>query len=170
MIVNILQIILRFIVLVALQVLILNNIQLGGIVNPYLYVLFLLTLPVQTPKVLLLFVGFILGISIDLFQNSTGIHAFACVLIAFIRPSWLKLVAPRDGFEPDESPEIRKFGFRWFLVYASVLVFVHHFVIFNLEIFRFSDFWSTQLRVLYSSIFTLVLIILSQYLLYKPEK
>jgi len=117
MIVTILQIVLRFFVLVALQVLILNNIQLGGIINPYLYVLFLLTLPVQTPKVLLLFVGF-----------------------------------------------------RWFLVYASVLVFVHHFIIFNLEIFRFSDFWSTQLRVLYSSIFTLVLIILSQYLLYKPEK
>ncbi len=170
MIINILQIILRFIVLVAIQVLILNNIQLGGVINPYLYVLFLLTLPVQTPKVLLLFIGFTLGISIDMFQNSTGIHAFACVLIAFARPAWLKLVAPRDGFEPDESPGIKKFGFRWFLVYASVLVLVHHLVIFNLEIFRFSDFWNTQLRVLYSSIFTIVLIIISQYLMHRPQK
>lgn len=170
MIVSILHIILRFFVLVAIQVLILNNVQLGGIINPYLYVLFLLTLPVQTPRVLLLFIGFALGISIDLFQNSVGIHAFACVLIAFIRPSWLKLVAPRDGFEPDESPEIKKFGFRWFLLYSSVLVFLHHLVIFNLEIFRLSDFWTTQLRVVYSSVFTIALIIISQYLLYRPEK
>lgn len=170
MIVSILHIILRFFVLVAIQVLILNNVQLGGVINPYLYVLFLLTLPVQTPRVLLLFIGFALGISIDLFQNSVGIHAFACVLIAFIRPSWLKLVAPRDGFEPDESPEIKKFGFRWFLLYSSVLVFVHHLVIFNLEIFRLSDFWTTQLRVVYSSVFTIALIIISQYLLYRPEK
>ena len=170
MIVNILQLILRFFVLVAIQVLILNNIQLGGIINPYLYVLFLITLPVQTPRVLLLFIGFFLGISIDLFQNSIGIHASACVLIAFIRPFWLKLVAPRDGFEPDESPEIKKFGFRWFLVYASMLVFIHHLVIFNLEIFRLSDFFTTQLRVIYSSLFTLTLIIISQYLLHKPEK
>jgi len=170
MIVNILQLILRFFVLVAIQVLILNNIQLGGIINPYLYVLFLITLPVQTPRVLLLFIGFFLGISIDLFQNSIGIHASACVLIAFIRPFWLKLVAPRGGFEPDESPEIKKFGFRWFLVYASMLVFIHHLVIFNLEIFRLSDFFTTQLRVIYSSLFTLTLIIISQYLLHKPEK
>ena len=170
MIVNILQLILRFFVLVAIQVLILNNIQLGGIINPYLYVLFLITLPVQTPRVLLLFIGFFLGISIDLFQNSIGIHASACVLIAFIRPFWLKLVAPRDGFEPDESPEIKKFGFRWFLVYASMLVIIHHLVIFNLEIFRLSDFFTTQLRVIYSSLFTLTLIIISQYLLHKPEK
>ena len=170
MIVNILNIILRFIVLVTIQVFILNNIQLGGIINPYLYILFLLTLPVQTPRVLLLFIGFALGISIDMFQNSTGIHAFACVLIAFIRPAWLKLVAPREGFEPDDSPGIKKFGFRWFLVYASVLVLVHHLMIFNFEIFRFSDFLNTQLRVLYSSIFTLVLIIISQYLMHKPQK
>ena len=170
MIVNILQLILRFFVIVAIQVLILNNIQLGGTINPYLYVLFLITLPVQTPRVLLLFIGFFLGISIDLFQNSIGIHASACVLIAFIRPFWLKLVAPRDGFEPDESPEIKKFGFRWFLVYASMLVFIHHLVIFNLEIFRLSDFFTTQLRVIYSSLFTLTLIIISQYLLHKPEK
>ena len=170
MIINILQIILRFIVLVAIQVFILNNIQLGGVINPYLYILFLLTLPVQTPRLLLLLIGFALGISIDMFQNSTGIHAFACVLIAFFRPAWLKLVAPRDGFEPDESPGIKKFGCRWFLVYASVLVLAHHIIIFNLEIFRFSDFWSTQLRALYSSIFTIVLIIISQYLMHRPQK
>ena len=85
MIINILQIILRFIVLVAIQVFILNNIQLGGVINPYLYILFLLTLPVQTPRLLLLLIGFALGISIDMFQNSTGIHAFACVLIAFFK-------------------------------------------------------------------------------------
>lgn len=167
--IDILYIIFRFIVLVTLQVLVLNNIQLGGYINPYLYVVFLLTLPVKTPKVLLLFVAMFTGLVVDMFMNTMGMHAAACLLVGYLRPSWLKIIAPRDGYESDEVPGIRKLGFQWFLLYASVMVLVHHSCLFYIEVFRLSEFFSTFLRVILSSIVTLLLIIISQFLFSKPE-
>lgn len=170
MIVEVLRIILRFIVLVAIQVLVLNNIQLGGFINPYLYVLFLLRLPVRTPRLLLLVIAMATGLTIDMFQNTMGMHAMACVVLAYFRPGWLKIIAPRDGYETDAEPSIRKFGPGWFIAYASVMVLIHHLFLFYIEVFRFSEFFSTLLRVVLSSIVTLLLIIISQYLTMRSKE
>ena len=89
---------LRFAVLVLVQVLILNNIQISGYLNPYVYVLFVLLLPFETPNWLLLVVAFLLGLSIDLFSQTPGIHAFATVFMAFFRPFILNVLSPRDGY------------------------------------------------------------------------
>ena len=169
MIIEILIIIIRFIVLAGVQVLVLNNLQLGGLINPYLYVLFLLTLPVRTPRILMLFIALATGLVIDMFMNTMGMHAAACLLLGFVRPSWLKIMSPRDGYETDAVPGIRKFGFQWFLVYSSVMVLVHHTFLFYIEVFRFSEFFYTFLRVILSSIVTMILIIISHYLFSKPE-
>jgi len=170
MIVDILRIILRFFVLVTFQVLVLNNVQLGGFINPYLYVLFLITLPVSTPRLLLLFIALVTGLTIDMFQNTVGMHAFACVLLAFARPAWLKMISPRDGYEADAIPSIKKFGFKWFVAYAFVLILIHHFTLFYIEVFRFSEFFSTLLRVVLSSTVTLLLVIIAQYISTKPSE
>ncbi len=170
MILDILRIVLRFIVLVSLQVLVLNNVQLGGFINPYLYVLFLITLPVSTPRLLLLFVALVTGLTIDMFQNTVGMHASACLFLAFARPSWLKMIAPRDGYEADAVPSIKKFGFPWFVAYSSVLILIHHFTLFYIEVFRFSEFFSTLLRVVLSSVVTLLLVIIAQYICTKPSE
>lgn len=169
MIIEILIIIIRFIILAGVQVLVLNNLQLGGLINPYLYVLFLLTLPVRTPRILMLFIALATGLVIDMFMNTMGMHAAACLLLGFVRPSWLKIMSPRDGYETDAVPGIRKFGFQWFLVYSSVMVLVHHTFLFYIEVFRFSEFFYTFLRVILSSIVTMILIIISHYLFSKPE-
>ncbi len=169
MIIEILYILIRFLILVGLQVLVLNNLQLGGFINPFLYVLFLLTLPVRIPKGLLLVVALATGLVIDMFMNTMGMHAAACLLVGYLRPGWLKITAPRDGYDADAVPGIKKFGFKWFIVYASVMVLSHHLFLFYIEVFRFSEFFSTFLRVILSSIVTLLLIIISQYLFTKPE-
>ncbi len=91
--------IIRFVLLVLFQVLVFNNIQLGGYLNPYIYVLFLLLMPFETPRWLLLVAAFTLGISIDVFSNTLGIHTSATVFMAFIRPFVLDFIAPRDGYE-----------------------------------------------------------------------
>ena len=169
MIIEILIIIIRFIILAGVQVLVLNNLQLGGLINPYLYVLFLLTLPVRTPRILMLFIALATGLVIDMFMNTMGMHAAACLLLGFVRPSWLKIMSPRDGYETDAVPGIPKFGFQWFLVYSSVMVLVHHTFLFYIEVFRFSEFFYTFLRVILSSIVTMILIIISHYLFSKPE-
>ena len=169
MIIEILRYVVRFILLIAIQVLVLNNVQLGGLINPFLYILFLITLPIQIPRLLLLTIAFVTGITIDMFQNTMGMHASACLLLAYARPGWLKTIAPRDGYDADAVPSIKKFGLQWFVVYALVLVLFHHTLLFFIEVFRFSEFFGTLSRVLLSSLVTLLLIIIAQYLTNKPN-
>jgi len=155
--------ILSFFLLVLLQVLILNNIQLGGFINPYVYILFILILPFNTPKWLLLILGFLLGFSIDLFTNTLGMHSSATVFIAFLRPFVLKIISPRDGYESETSPTVSFYGISWFIQYSTILVFAHHLILFYIEVFRFSDFFITLLRIILSSVLSLLIIFISQY-------
>jgi hypothetical protein len=156
--------IIRFVLLVLLQVLILNHVSLGGYVNPYLYILFILWLPFSTERWVLLISAFLLGFAVDIFSNTIGLNAAASVAMAFARPFVISMISTGTDFEPGTRPSIKGQGMRWFLSYAIVLVLVHHTVLFYLEIFRFSEFFSTLLRVLLSTIFTLGLVMLSEYL------
>lgn len=159
--------IIRFIVLVLVQILVFNNIQFSGYIVPYIYILFILLLPFETPRWLLLLAAFTLGISVDLFTQTPGMHAAASVLMAFLRPWVLEMSAPRDGYEPGTYPRLYYYGFQWFLRYTVILVLAHHLVLFYVEVFRFSEFFSTLLRVLLSSLFSIILIILSQYFIFR---
>ena len=159
--------IVRFAILIALQLGVLNNIELGGYIIPYFYILFILLLPFETPGWLLLLSGFALGLSVDMFTNTIGMHTAATVFMAFLRLYILQVIAPRDGYETGTFPRIYYYGFEWFLKYTLILVFAHHFILFYIEVFRFSEFFSTLLRVLMSSLLSVILIILSQYFIYR---
>ncbi len=154
----------RFLILVLFQVLILKNIELGKYINPFIYVLFIIALPFETPKWLLLLCGFILGITIDMFYDTMGMHAAAGVFMAYIRPSILNLFSPREGYEFGTQPTIQYLGVPWFISYSGILIVLHHFVLFYLEVFRFSEFLSTLLRVIVSSFATILLVVVTQYL------
>lgn len=156
-----------FIFLILLQVWVLNHIEFSGFINPYLYILFIIQLPFETPKWVLLITAFFLGLIIDIFMATWGIHTFATVFLAYVRPYLLKVIAPRDGYEAGTLPNVRFFGYDWFIRYSAILVIVHHFVLFYLEAFKFHQFFSTLLRVVLSSIFTMILVVLSQLLTQK---
>lgn len=160
----------QFVLLVLIQVLLLNNIQFSGFVNPYLYIIFILWLPFEIPKLLLLLLAFALGFSIDLFSSTIGMHTSACVFMAFCRPLVLRLIAPRDGYEANQTPGIQDFGFSWFLVYAASLTILHHLFLFFVEVFRFSDLFFTLGRMLLSSFFSLSLIIIFQLFRYNSDR
>ena len=136
----------RFFIIILIQVLLLDNILLSGYLNPYFYILFILLLPFETPRWLLLVIGFLLGIIIDLFSNTLGMHTAATVFIAYLRPWALSIFAPRDGYEPESSPRIHFYGLRWFAGYALILTFLHHIVLFYIEVFQFQNFFSTFLK------------------------
>ncbi len=159
--------IIRFILLILVQVLIIKNIELGRFINPFIYVLFIIVLPFETPKWLLLLSAFILGISIDMFYDTAGMHAAATVFMAYIRPGVLKLFSPRDGYEFGTQPTVQYLGVPWFLSYSGILISLHHLVLFYTEIFRFSEFFSTFFRVIISSIVTIILVTIIQYLFNK---
>ena len=159
----------RFLFLLFLQVLVLNNIQLSGYINPYLYVLFILMLPFSTPAWLVLLSGFICGLSVDMFMNTAGMHAVASVLMAYARSYTLRVFAPREGYEYGTEPTLRYMGPAWYLSYSAILVSIHHLAFFFIEVFRFSEFFSTLLRAFLSILFTMALIMLSQFLLFKAK-
>jgi cell shape-determining protein MreD len=164
MITDLIVILARLILLVLAQVVILNNIQFSGYINPFLYIMFIMMLPVRIPKNVVLLAAFLIGLIVDAFSNTMGMHAAACVLMAYARPAVLKLMAPRDGYESETTLTARELGFSWFLTYAAILTIIHHLLLFYVEVFRFSEFFTTLLRMFLSSIATLTVIMLSQYL------
>lgn len=162
--------IIRFFLLILFQILILNNILFSGYINPYVYVLFILSLPFNTPKLLLLVFAFLVGITVDIFSHTYGLHAAACLAMAFMRPFIIKNIYSRQEYEPGIQPIIRDLGFNWVLTYTGILVLLHHLVLFYLEAFSFYNFWTTFLRMIFSAIFTTITIMISHYLFYKTKK
>lgn len=151
------QNIFRFVLLVLFQVLVLNNIQFLGYINPYLYILFILSLPVQTPRWFSLVLAFALGLTIDAFSNTMGMHAFATVLVTFLRDGIIKLfTAIEEGNNP--TPSFHTFGVSAYIKYVVVMVFIHHFTLFFLEAFSFTNFWITGAKILLSSLITILII------------
>ena len=154
----------RFVVLILLQVFLLNNVHFSGLLNPYIYIYFLLVLPVDFSPNLGLIIAFILGLTIDLFSQTLGMHTIASVFFAYGRPYVLRYMAPRDGYEFTRMVSIRQMGWLWFLTYTGIMVFLHHFVLFFIETFRMSGMWFTLGKAVGSSLLTIVLIVIIQLL------
>ena len=169
MISNIIKYGTSFFLLVLFQGLILNNIEMGGFINPYLYILFILILPFETPNWLVLILGFTVGVCIDSFSSTMGMHASATVFLAFCRVFLLKLLKPRGGYEFNATPTLQSMGLTWFFIYAAALTLLHHLFLFYVESFKFSQFFSTLGRTLLSTIFTLALVFITQLFQYNPS-
>lgn len=155
-----------FVISVLVQIMMMNNMQFSGFVNPYFYVLFILLLPLNFPRYLLLFSGFLLGISIDVFSNTPGIHASATVFIAFLRPYVINAsnVDEQDGMM---IPSLSNLGLAWFMRYSGILIVFHHLFLFFVEMFTVHGFFNTLLRSLSSAIFTFVFILISQFIIFR---
>lgn len=160
----------RFVSLVFLQVFLLKNFTLYNISTPYLYIMFILLLPFEIPNVLLFVLAFIMGITIDAFYDTPGLHAAACVVLAFVRVLFISITVQKDGFDNEPEPTLSMMGFRWFFTYALILTLVHHFFLFNLEVFRFSEIPYTLSRFVLSSIFTVFLMLLSGFLFFRRKE
>lgn len=156
-----------FLALVLVQVLILNNIQVSGLINPYVYILFILLLPFTIPGYLLLGLSFLLGISIDIFNNTPGIHAGATVLLGFLRPGIARLISSREIIEKGNTPNMTQLGFASFLKYVVISVLIHHLFLFYAEAFSFGGFFETFIRYILSSVFSISIILGSQFIVFK---
>ncbi len=155
-----------FLVLVGVQVLFLNQVQFSGYVNPYLYILFILLLPINTPRYLILVSAFLLGVCIDIFSNTLGMNAFATVFIAYGRSFIIRTVTNREE-DMSDYPGLLQNGFMWFLYYTAIMVFIHHTVLFTIEVFSFSNYFETLKRILLSSLFSIFVIVLSQFMVFR---
>ncbi len=152
------------------QVLVFNNMNLGGYMNPYLYILFILLLPVRINGSLLLILSFATGLTIDFFGNTPGLHSTACVTIAFLRPGTIKLLFRNHEFGTGEEPAPFSIGFRGFLRYSIVLVFVHQVVLFYLEVLSTNHFFYTLSKVFLSTLFSVAIMVITLLLFGKRKK
>lgn len=157
-------IVLRFVLIILLQGLILRRIPLGGAHFNYIAILFypvlLFLLPMKTSKPLLLIIGFFLGLAIDLFYESPGVHMSACVFVAFVRPYLLKILEPRGGYPVNASPSAHDFGLVWFMQYAGILLFLFLLFYFSVEVFAFARLGEILLKTVLSFIVSFVAILL----------
>ena len=148
----------RFLILVLVQILVLNHINFLGYLNPYLYIIFILLAPININRSLFLILSFFLGLLIDMAGDSGGIHAAASLTIAYIRP-----VILRSAFGLSYEFQTVKLGnvsFGERLVYVTLMVLIHHLILFSLEIFNFSHILIIAKKTLFSSVFTIVLTML----------
>ncbi|MDD2385159.1 MAG: rod shape-determining protein MreD [Bacteroidales bacterium] len=156
--------IILFLVSVLVQTLIFDRIYITSYFSVYVYFLFILLLPVNANKYTVMALAFLLGLSVDIFNSTQGLHAAATVLLAYLRPFALRFFSPRDDYEPNKDLSVRNYGLIWFLKYAGVLIFTHHLFLFYLELFSFSFFFFTLLRVVLSSIISLFFVSLGHFL------
>lgn len=160
---NVIRMLLLYVITTIVQIVVLNNLSMTSFVNPQLYILFLLSMPFGVGTIPLMLYGFVTGIVIDLFCDTPGMHASACVLIAYIRRYVLNMLAYRDAYKSDEIPSVMVYGWPWYVKYAGILVSVHHVMLFFVEQFDTLFFWPTLLRVVLSILSTIVLLLLVQY-------
>ncbi|MEH6407339.1 MAG: rod shape-determining protein MreD [Leeuwenhoekiella sp.] len=145
----------RFVILILLQVALFNNINFLGYINPYPYVLFILLFPIGDNRASLLFFSFLLGLTLDMFSNSGGMHAAACLIMAYARP-WILSSVFGVAYEYN-TVKVSNTSFVERLTYVGILIVIHHFVLFFLETFNFSDIIYVLKKTLLSGIFTLIL-------------
>jgi len=166
--------IIRFFLLLLLQVLILNNLENLGVANsfilPQIYIVFILLLPFETPTWISICLGFLIGLLVDFSIDTEGLHAFASTSIAYFKPRLTRSLSPRDGYDFNSEPTLRDQGLNWFLVYGSILIFIHHLLLFFLEKLAWSNFFGTLLTIVLSAAFSLILALIYQFIVYQKKR
>ena len=157
-------------VFVFIQIYILNQVLFNGYINPYFYIMLVICLPQITPKWFLLLFAFFLGLLLDIFSGSIGFHSTSCVLIAFLKPSLEKIVIPKNTISGEQDFFLQKLGFKVFSVFAFLMIFIHHAVLFLLAHFKLASFADILGKISLSSFITFVIILVCQFFFFKAEK
>lgn len=148
----------RFLSLAVAQIFIFNNLNVFGYINPLPYVLFLLVFPFTSNRSLFLFIAFLTGLTMDMFDNSGGIHAAACLVLAYVRP--IVLQATYGVSYEYNAVKLSKGSFYERIVFISILVLVHHLVFFSLEVFNISSILYILKKTLLTSVGTILFCVL----------
>ncbi len=164
--------IIRFILLILIQVFVLDRIHLHYLVTPYIYFLFILWMPFKLGRTAQMLIAFALGFTLDSFRHNPGFHAAACVLVAYFRPFVINILIPQQGADSNyEEPSPKSMGgFLRYLIYAGVLSFVHHAWLFFLEAWQFGNFWYFIVKTLSSTVISLLLVIVAELLFSRKQQ
>lgn len=162
--------ILLSIAVILAQVLVLNHVAFNTYINPYLYVFLICLLPFNIQKTISLLIAMILGVLVDVCSDTAGWHMGASVLAMFTRNLMINITKPLEGHEEDDGISVFSLGLTNYLIFAGIIVSVHHFYLFLLESFKWSLFFSSFLKGLISAIFTMILMITIQFIFIQKKR
>lgn len=162
----------RFILFILIQVYVLFQIRpLHQFVTPYLYFLYILWLPFSMPRMAVTFLGFLFGFTLDMFTKQPGLHAAPCALIAYLRPFLVNILIPQEGADKNyKSPSPTSMGWAPYATYVLILTFIHNTYLVFLEWLQFGSFWFFLGKVLATTGISLILILITELLVYRKEK
>jgi hypothetical protein len=169
---SIIKYIVRFVLLILVQVFVLDNIRLHQLITPYIYMVFILWLPFSMNRSWSMIVAFLLGITLDSFQQHPGFHAAACVFMAYLRPFLINLLIPQEGAESNYGePSIQSMGgLLPYMIYAGILVFLHNVWLFLLQAWQFEDTWYFISKTFLSTAVCLVLILITEMIFPRKQR
>ncbi|OSY87460.1 hypothetical protein WH52_11360 [Tenacibaculum holothuriorum] len=157
-----------FFFLLFLQVLVLNNVLFLGYINPYLYIAFVFLYPVRNNRFPFLFLSFLLGLCVDAFSNLGGVNAFSILFIAYIRVFFIRTIFRKTSSELSTF-NLKLETFDKVFNYVALLTLIHHFLLFTLINFGFSNFTNVLLNTIFSTVFTLILYFLGSFIFSKKD-
>ena len=167
---NLISFILLILILGLFQILFLKNLALFGIAFCFVYLVGILSIPLQIRAVPLLLISFGIGLVIDIFYDTLGLNAAAATFLAFLRPYWLKILRPNGGYDDSTQPTLQEMGIGWFISYSLPLIFAFCLIFFIADQWGTGTFIGVVNKSLFSSIFTLVLAIIVQLLFFKRRR
>jgi hypothetical protein len=152
-----------FFLFLIIQVLLFKKIVLFNTAFCFLYIAYILLLPVDTNPLLLMFLGLGLGLLVDMFYDHQGMHAAATVMVAYLRNYWLRVLTPQTGYDVGANPNLKSNGVVWFISYAAPLIILHHILLFFIDAGGFGLLGLSLAKSFASVIFTMTILILQQY-------
>ena len=152
------------------QVLIFKNLVLFGTAFCFLYLMYIIMLPMEVKTIPTLLISFVLGIGVDMFYDTMGIHTSALLLVGFLRSRWLKILVPAGSYDEDLQPTLVNMGLQWFISYSVPLVLIHHVVFFYVESLGTGLFFDSLQKIVASIIFVTIMSIIVQLLFYRRRR
>ena len=159
----------RLLLLLMAQILIFSHINFSSFINPYIFPLFVLLLPFETPSWLLMFIGFGAGLTLDFFLGSVGMHAAACLLVAYLRPFLINVITPK-GTEFEISPNVYAQGITWFVVYLGFTMFIYLTFYFLVEAATFLNFFLLLIKIFLSVLVSVTFMLIFLFLFSSKKK
>jgi hypothetical protein len=161
---------LSFVFVVILQITIFLHTSIFSVAYCYIYVAFVIFLPLSINRSWLMTIAFLTGVSIDMFYNTLGINAFACVTLAFFRNRIFYLFLGSSDFDENSPISLANLGIGIFIPYVTILLFIHHFLIFLLINWDNGKYFYVLYTSILSSLLTLFVIITGEYLFFREKR
>jgi len=160
---TVIKLVLTFVIYLVLQILVIRNFVFFDVAFCFVYIACILLIPDEIDPIWVILISFLIGLLVDIFYNTAGVHASACVLIGYLRSYIIKFLFPTKGVENDITISLKEMGGERFIRYVAILTIIHHSLLFFVEAGGFQFFLITVLKIICSVIFTMFLIIILQY-------